>query len=131
MKRILYSMFIFVGILSLLSACNQEEVIDYPNTSPVVIIVNETITAAPGQEITISGTLKDEFGLKSVVVENSLIGLNKSFAVSSRTEILDSFELIVTHKLPANITAQEVFIKVTCKNLTGQITEVFVKVVLS
>jgi hypothetical protein len=113
------------------TGCAKDETIEYPNTPPVVTLDNEVIEGVRGQDITITGSLRDDFGLKFITFTSPGINLNRTTAISNPTlGINETFEFSQAHRIPANTQGSEHFITVKCKNLTGQVTEAIVRVVI-
>jgi hypothetical protein len=130
MKKSINIIILFLIISFIWTGCKKDETIEYPNTPPVVTLGSEVIEGVRGQDIIITGTLRDDFGLKFITFTSPGINLNRTIAISSREEILETFEFSQNHRIPANAVGNEFIVLATCKNLTGQVTEATFRVTL-
>jgi len=131
MKKTLNFVILFLLTSFMWMGCQKDDAIEYPNTPPVITLESNELTGVRGQDIVITGSLKDDFGLKFITFTSPGINLNRTTAISNPTlGINETFEFSQTHRIPANAVGSEHFITLRCKNLTGQITESTVRVVL-
>lgn len=130
MKRnILFIITVLITIL--FAACNEEEGVEYTNNPTEVNLSTDVINAIPGQQITIEAQLTDDFGIKYVDLLSGGLSLNKRIGISSEDEIISSIQFSYTHKIPDDVTGNEYEIAIKVKNLTGQITDTIIKVLLN
>ena len=75
----------------------------------------ENISAAPGDEVSIVGTVNDLQGLTSISVVNSNLGLNEVINLSGEL----SYELNQTFTIPDNTSEGDYSIETTATNIEG------------
>jgi hypothetical protein len=115
----------------LFTSCNKEEIIEHSNNPTEIQVITPVIQSAPGQTITIQAKLTDDLGVKYYTVLCGSLSLNKIVNVSTTSGIIDDFDLSYDHKIPEDVSGKEHEILLRVKNLTGQISEATIKVMLN
>ncbi|WP_373496543.1 hypothetical protein [Aquiflexum sp.] len=112
-------------------ACNEDNAPSYSNEPPVINLSTQEITATAGSTVSIQGQVTDDFGVKFLTIFSGALAINTQIDVSTRNEIRSSYQLSFELQVPHDLSGDEYTIQISAKNLTGQVTNRNIRLIVT
>ncbi len=128
--RTLSILFSIYALLICMS-CNEDNAQSYSNEPPIVNLTSQEITVTPGSTASIQGQVTDDFGVKFLTIFSGALDINAQIDVSTRNEIRSSYQLNYSLEVPQDLSGDEYTIQISAKNLTGQVTNRNIRLIVN
>lgn len=119
---------IILSLLLSLFACKEEQY-SYDTNAPLISLEKESDQWVPGREYTISANIKDDTGLKNILIKNDDLILDES--INFGRGLVKDFNLTYPFDVPENLPESGSYeIKIAAVDVAGNISDVCMKLSL-
>jgi len=121
MKYLKY-LFLCSLVVPLLLSCSNDNSIKGDGTAPSQILTSEHIQSEAGRTITVSSSIKDNIGIKTIQLTSVDLDLDKiiDFTIIYPDTTLLSYDLSYKYNLPKTLTGGPFNVKILVTNLAGE-----------